>query len=153
MGMTAQFNMRLDTELKRKLDEAALLDRRTTSQLITVILDHWLMGRHYPTSFDPSTIGGETLAERLRPPPGRPRTVSRLPSDWVQTVTAEQRAWIAERDEVTIDDLIAGPFAKAAANPNVSHALPKLLRELLDHMGLIERSKHTGERVWIKLSD
>lgn len=152
MGTTTQFNMRLDTELKRKLDEAALLDRRSTAQLITVILDHWLSGRHYPTAYDPSSIGGETIAERLRPPPGRPRS-KRPPSTWLErSVSDDQRAWIAARDEVTIDDLLSGPFAKAAANPNVAHILPKLLRELLDHMGLVERVNHAGNRVWIRLS-
>lgn len=149
---TAQFNMRLDTELKRKLDEAALLDRRSTAALVTIILDSWLDGKLYPTAFDATKIGGADTAQRLRPPPGRPRTRKRSGANTTAFIGKASR-WLADRTEATASDLIDGAFPTERDNPNVGHGLPVIIREVFLDLGWIERVNLQGERVWIKLSD
>jgi hypothetical protein len=136
-----QFNMRMRSDLKARLDEAASLDQRSTAALVSVILGGWLDGRGYRPSFDPTALKAPAPGERLRRAPGRQRA-DRKAKAYTGNLSPTVLPYLEGRDEATIDAIITGTGIPDGPGIRL------VLRELLIENGWFEFVDDGGKRLW-----
>lgn len=142
MSQTVLFNMRIDRELKARLDEAATRDHRSTASLLNVVLSSWIEGRDYQPSFNQAAIKPPSGRETLRRAPGRPRH-SKRPRVHTGNLKPAALPFLEGRERVTIDQIIEGTAIDDQPGIRI------VLRELLIELGWTEYQDTHENRVWI----
>lgn len=142
MANTVVFTMKIDAELKSRIEAAAARDRRSTASLIAVVMDRWLEGNGY--ELDPDSI-------KAQPLPGRPR-VSRDQDKTTHHLSPAIVPWLDERETVTIDEVLEGPLksSREKAQPALVASIKGFFHEFGWRETYIRSGDGTNISAWIK---
>lgn len=152
MNDTTPLSIRIRTDLKDRIEAAAVADGRTTSSLVSIILQRWLDANDYRPDFDRAQVAAAAGPSKLRRVQGRPRVAK--PTDGMHHLAPAIVPWIEERERVTLDDVLEFPLKCAPGE--ASGALQSSVKNLLVELGFEEfmELQDTGEEisVWIRAS-
>lgn len=149
MPQIAPIAFRITPQLKAGMQAAAEADHRSMSSLITLILEAWLRGERYATTFDPADITAPRepdAAPIYKRPPGRPRAPLE-PGIQLDPQAPQVQRWLGDRESATVEEVLTG-----ALNLPPEQRVPfedKHVENMLHELGWGEFIDEFGDIVWL----